>query len=448
MKTNDGTTRSESGKHEFWSVGADGRDNRLEFVDSIGVTANSRFSWCWSSDGNSVGWIRTNAALFQSIFVRDLATGEERFLVGGEERMDDLSWTASDEIIYSSNKSGNTNLWTIPAAGGTPAQITKGSGPDIGMKVSTDGRSLVYLQQQRIGNIWLGSLVDGSSRQLTFDERQIVGPDFSPDGRKIAFHMTDPDPLKLGSGVYVMDRSGGERRRITPEREFAQFPRWSPDGKWIAYQSIQRSDTGQTQEVHVIDAANPGTPKSLGKGNLWGWIGPRVVMGQENVPYPRIFMAAVDDTLRKQVFTDSTAGVPKLGGKYFVFVDFRDTSAAIEQTTRLLRSAGPSLEELLRGPSKIVMPEFTGKPAPYPPEAAPWNGWNFVDQNADYVGYWKNGVEPWKYYFQTGKHERVNVRFPGFRAGVRVTVDAKGTEVVYTDQRLSSKLVMIENLFK
>ena len=115
MKSAGQGDQAASGKHEFWSVGADGQDNRLEFVDTISVTANSRFSWCYSADGASVGWIRTNERLFQSIIIHDLATGNERFLVGGDERMDDISWTANNEIIYSSNKSGNTNLWTIPA---------------------------------------------------------------------------------------------------------------------------------------------------------------------------------------------------------------------------------------------------------------------------------------------------------------------------------------------
>ncbi len=350
MKGPGGEAPSKSNKFEFWSVGADGSDERLEFTDTIGVTANSRFSFCWSADGASVGWLRTNDRLFQSIIIHDLASGEERLLTGGEENMDDISWTASDEVIYSSNKSGNTNLWTIPAAGGTPSQITKGSGPDIGMKVSADGRSLVYLQQQRIGNIWIGSFLDGSSRQLTFDERQIGSPDFSPDGRKIAFQMTDPDPLKLGSGIYVMDRNGGERRRITPEREFAQNPKWSPDGKWIAYQAIDRTDTGQTVRIQVIDASNPGTPKNLGRGNLWGWLNARIVLLQNNEKFVKVYVAAVDDTLRKQFFADSMAGAPLLGGKYFVYTPaMPQPKSPREGTPTTLRPGNTALQRVERG---------------------------------------------------------------------------------------------------
>ena len=61
---------------------------------------------------------------------------------------------------------------------------------------------------------------------------------------------------------------------------------------------------------------------------------------------------------------------------------------------------------------------------------------------------WIIGTEAWKYYFLTGKEERVKVQFAGFRAGVGARPNAKGTEIVYADQRLSAKLVMIENLFR
>jgi Tol biopolymer transport system component len=445
MKEPGGETRSKSGKLEFWSVGADGADNRLEFADTLSVTANSRYSFCWSADGASIGWLRTNEQLFQSIIIHELATGKERILVGGEERMDDLSWTASNEIIYSSNKSGNTNLWTIPAAGGTPAQITKGSGPDIGMKVSADGRSLVYLQQQRIGNIWVGSFKDGSSRQLTFDERQISSPDYSGDGTKIAFQMTDPDPLKLGSGIYVMDRNGGDRRRLTSEREYAANPRWSPDGKSIAYLSIIRTDSGQTNEVHVIDAANPGTPKNLGKGELWGWLNPNILMVAETGSNFRLLLASADGKFRKQCSGDSTAAIPLLGGKYFVYADLHDTT---KFTAYLRKGTGPSLDELLRGPGKIILPSYAGSPVLLPETVNPGNGWNFQNQNVDYIGYWKNPNEPWKYDFVKGKSEPLTVRFTGFIQGTGARTNPAGTELVYAELRLSSKLVMIENLFK
>jgi len=439
---------SESGKYEFWTVGADGQDNRLEFVDTVGVVRQARFSWCFSPDGASVGWIRTNDRAFQSIIIHNLATGEERTLVGGDERMDDISWTSNNEIIYSSNKSGNTNLWTIPADGGSPRQITKGSGPDIGMKVSADGRSLLYLQQQRIGNVWLGSLKTGSAKQITFDERQISNPMISPDGRMVAFVMADPDPLKVGSGIYVMNRDGGDRRRITPEREIATFALWSPDGKRIAYRYTESTDSTTAVEIRVIDALNPGTPKTIARDTilgLWGWINDNTIVCATFQPITRSYLVSVDDTVRKQLMGDSMLAKPLLGGSYLAYTDFRDT-ANIRYDIR--KVAGKTLEELLRGPGASVEPALSGSPGSISRLSMPWVSWTFYDDFSDFIGVWKNGTEMWKYNFVTGKEVKLAAQFPGFRQGMTGGLTADGTELVYADQRLSAKLVMIENMFK
>ena len=80
-----------------------------------------------------------------------MKSGEERQLTFDKKNIDDVAWTRNGFIIFSSNRGGNTNLWVVPAEGGTPVQLTKGSGPDIGLSVSGDGQKLVYLQQQRVG---------------------------------------------------------------------------------------------------------------------------------------------------------------------------------------------------------------------------------------------------------------------------------------------------------
>jgi dipeptidyl aminopeptidase/acylaminoacyl peptidase len=70
-------------------------------------------------------------------------------------------------------------------------------------------------------------------RQLTFGDKNDSQPRWSPDGKTIAFVRTDNDK----SQVWLLPMSGGEAYVLTKSEFGASRPRWSPDGKKILYQS-------------------------------------------------------------------------------------------------------------------------------------------------------------------------------------------------------------------
>jgi DNA-binding winged helix-turn-helix (wHTH) protein len=113
----------------------------------------------------------------------------------------------------------------------TLVQLTSGTGLTMDPAVSADGRLLVYVSDRAGGrnlNIWIQQLAPvGTAIQLTHSDADISQPSFSPDGRKIVFRSTDN-----GGGIYVMPAIGGEPARLAPD---GRGPRFSPDGRWIAY---------------------------------------------------------------------------------------------------------------------------------------------------------------------------------------------------------------------
>ena len=93
--------------------------------------------------------------------------------------------------------------------------------------------------------------------ELILSIRFITDVQLSPDGRQIAFQVTrarrdDEGPGSALSEIWIMPSSGGEPRRFTYNDKSDRAPQWSPDGRWIAFLS-QRWASPHTQ-VYLIPA--------------------------------------------------------------------------------------------------------------------------------------------------------------------------------------------------
>jgi Tol biopolymer transport system component len=85
---------------------------------------------------------------------------------------------------------------------------------------------------------------DGSSepRSLTSGTRD-SSPRWSPDGRTLAFvRSAEKDGKAQPPQIYTMQLDGGEARPITDLARGAGAPAWSPDGSRIAFSSSTRDD--------------------------------------------------------------------------------------------------------------------------------------------------------------------------------------------------------------
>jgi Tol biopolymer transport system component/DNA-binding winged helix-turn-helix (wHTH) protein len=129
-------------------------------------------------------------------------------------------------------------------------KLTDDTGLTTDPAISPDGKLLSYASDRGSAgnlNVWIQQLGPGGSAvQLTHEDVDTDEPAFSPDSTRIAFRSK-----KDGGGIYVMPVIGGEPSRIAP---FGRSPRFSPDGRWIAYWS---------GGVYVISASG-GEPRRLG----------------------------------------------------------------------------------------------------------------------------------------------------------------------------------------
>src|SRR5215831_12189683 len=136
--------------------------------------------------------------------------------------------------------------------------------------ISPDGKLVAYVvtridraQNRRNSSIWMVP-TDGSRApwQFTTAPQSANSPRWSPDGKSLAFLSSRPEPSSgpapgaapgepSRNQVYVLSMNGGEARRITNLKNGASLFRWSPDGtRMIVVSRIGPSDarTGETRD--------------------------------------------------------------------------------------------------------------------------------------------------------------------------------------------------------
>jgi imidazolonepropionase-like amidohydrolase/Tol biopolymer transport system component len=139
--------------------------------------------------------------------------------------------------------------WDVQSLRG-PTQKVKfetSEGTWMSVDVSPDGRQLVF---DLLGDLYLLPIEGGSARRLTSGPAFDVQPRFSPDGREIAFTSDRGG----GNNIWRIAVSGGEPSQVSKEDfRLTNSAVWTPDGDYLI---ARKHFTGQ---------------RSLGAGELWMW---------------------------------------------------------------------------------------------------------------------------------------------------------------------------------
>jgi Tol biopolymer transport system component len=149
---------------------------------------------------------------------------------------------AGGRIAFESNRDGNSEIWSMDTKGGNLQQLTFTNPGVTNTKpsIAPDGNTIAF--ERTVDNfdgggdtqVFLMNADGSGERQLTTSAQgQNGGPEFSPDGSRIAFHTNRNGHFQ----IYVMNADGTNQTPVTPDVASIndQSPTWNPSGTEIAF---------------------------------------------------------------------------------------------------------------------------------------------------------------------------------------------------------------------
>jgi dipeptidyl aminopeptidase/acylaminoacyl peptidase len=160
------------------------------------------------------------------------------------------NWSPDGQwLVYASQG----DIWSVPSAGGKARRLTDYRHGDSSPIVSPDGERVYYLSGRRMFHNLCYTTLDGDwPTPLTHFEADVSDPQPAPDGKTVTFVYHPQDDLNR-SEICLVAATGGEVQHLTGGAEVQDsFPRWSPDGKHIAY----LSNRSGWQELYLLSVAS------------------------------------------------------------------------------------------------------------------------------------------------------------------------------------------------
>ena len=281
--------------HELFACKADGTE-----IQKL-VTAHGPVRWPrWSPDGSVLRFTVGDSGGQTTIEEVSAIGGRLRSLLPGWKGVPCCgSWTPDGEhYVFQSSFNSRTDIWALRERAGIfrkarPAQLTAGP-MDFRSPVSTiDGKRLLVIGEQRRGELlrlesksgqfvpyaggisaedvdvskdrqWIAyvsypegilwrSRVDGSQRlQLSMPPMEVYLPRWSPDGKQIAFAAAVPGKP---SRIHVVEADGGKPVQLTAENHYETDPNWSPDQKALVFGDAPWLDGSApgSAVIHILD---------------------------------------------------------------------------------------------------------------------------------------------------------------------------------------------------
>ncbi len=248
----------------LYVVSADGGEGRRLTSPPPGSMGDG--APAFSPDGRTLVFSRaansTASELYRLALTPDLrADGEPRRLTVSKAWNANPAWMTGGDIVFTRSNwyLGSSTLMRMPGTGGDARPVPGVGGDAVWPAVSTRARRLVFSRTLATQNIWHLPLQNGRAigapRNLIASTRAEAAPQYSSDGKRIAFTSSRSGQPE----IWVAASDGSKPVQLTSlGAPVTGSPHWSPDGKQIVFDS----DPDGNYDIYVVNAEG-GSPRRL-----------------------------------------------------------------------------------------------------------------------------------------------------------------------------------------
>ena len=261
------------------------------------------------------------------------------------------------QIIYSSRRWWNYDIFIGDIYGGNTTQITKNKWIDFNPAISRDSKKIAFISDRDDNReIYIGDLhwIDGYNQwrvgnlsNITKSIENDWTPVFSPVDDLIAYSTYFPKDDNYD--IILMDYDGGNKQNISMSTSYDQFPQFSPDGSFIIYQGWEKGKM-EIFFTNIIDknrinlTRNVNYNDIVSHGNAFSPDGQSIVFTSERDGNRNIYTMNINGSDLQQItYNEANDYEPVFSpdGQSIVFTSERDGNReiyVIETTSKNLKN--------------------------------------------------------------------------------------------------------------